>query len=197
MWPWEAAAFGYLCYSFYCHVRHRTTPGGWAVLVVAVGSVVPDLVDKPLDWQFGVFRSGYALGHSLLVGVPVAYLCYRLARRRGVGWLGTAFGVGVLSHDLGDALEHAVEDGSAWFGLEHALWPIYRIPDSSAGGFSGRTLHLLSGYLHDVLTLHPTPYLALVSVVVVVTGSVWLYDGHPGLRELRTVCAYPFAALRR
>lgn len=196
MWPWDAAVFAYLCYSCYRHARSREAPGGWAVLVAAGAAVLPDVIDKPLSWQFGVFESGYSLGHSLFFGVPLAVVAYAFARRRGRPRLGTAFGVGVLSHDVGDALEHGVHEG-LWVGLERALWPLYRFPGGDRGGFSAVTLRYFSAYLHDVVTLRPTPYLLLVGAVACVVVPLWLYDGRPGLRELWWLLAYPVRARRR
>jgi len=197
MWPWEAPVFGYLCYSAYCHVRYREPPGGWAVLLVAVGSVVPDLIDKPLNWQFGVFSSGYALGHSIFFGLFVTAVSYSVARRRDAPRLGTALGIGFITHEIGAALEHVVTDGDVWFGLEHMLWPVYSVPPAVHHGFWRTTMRFLGEYLHNVLALRPTPYLVMIGVIGLFTLAVWLADGHPGLRELRIVLAYPVSGRGR
>jgi len=196
MWPWEAAVFGYLLYSLYCHGRYREAPDGWAVILVAVAAVLPDVIDKPLDWQFGVFANGYALGHSVFFGVPVALASYAVASRLDRPRLGTAFGVGFLSHVFGDSIEHMVH-GRVWFGLEHMLWPVVTLPPSRHADFSGTVVTYLSEYLHEVLALHPTPYLLLVSAIVVLVVPLWLYDGCPGLREVRVGLTLPVLFVAR
>ncbi len=69
-------------------VRARPTPrasGGCGRGVLAFGAVLPDLVDKPLAWQFDLFETGYAVAHSAFVVVPALFVVYVLARRRRAG----------------------------------------------------------------------------------------------------------------
>lgn len=196
MWPWEAPVFGYLCYTVYTRLRYRSRPEGWPVLVMAVGSIVPDLIDKPLHWQFGIFSSGYALGHSIFFGAFVTAVGYAWAKRRGVPRLGTAFGFGMVTHEIGAALEHVVAHGHLWFGIEHMLWPIYRVPSSSTAGFWPTTLHYLAEYLYAIVTLDPKPYLIMILAILAIVVPIWVYDGLPGLRELGVVLTYPFSRSR-
>ena len=82
MWPWEHAAVGYLLLSLGSRASGRGPPSTPAVLALLFGTQLPDLVDKPLSWEFDLFPSGYAVGHSALVAVPVGLLVLALGRRR-------------------------------------------------------------------------------------------------------------------
>lgn len=183
MWPWTAAAFAYLCYSSYTHVRRREPPGSSAVVVAAVASILPDVVDKPLTWQFGVFRTGYALGHSAFLGLLLLGSAHLLARGSEHPRWGLAFGIGYLSHSVGDVLE-ALPYEPARTAFARVLWPVVRLPPEHVHGFEGKFGELLAGYLSHLLALDPTPYLVLVSVIGVCALSLWAYDGFPVLREL-------------
>ncbi|WP_423744675.1 metal-dependent hydrolase (plasmid) [Haladaptatus sp. SPP-AMP-3] len=184
MWPWESAIFAYLCYSIYVHVRHHEPPGGAAVVVAAVASVVPDLIDKPLSWQYGVFRNGYALGHSVFVSLLVVAVAHAVARRSSRPRLGLAFGLGFLSHNVGDALEH-MNDG-IWYGVEHVLWPVVVLPPDESPGFTGTVRQFLGEYRSHLVHHDFTSYFALVGVISACTLLLWAYDDFPVARELLT-----------
>ena len=64
MWPWGHLVFGYLLYLL---VRPRAWRNGdrFAVIVLMIGTQVPDIVDKPLAWWFGVLPSGVVSGVSV------------------------------------------------------------------------------------------------------------------------------------
>ena len=65
MWPWGHLAVGYLVYSGLSRWRFGRLPGSVATLAVALGTQLPDLVDKPLAWTVNVLASGRSLAHSL------------------------------------------------------------------------------------------------------------------------------------
>ena len=50
--PWGHLAIGYLCLSLAIRARWRVPPQGPAVIAVAIGTQLPDLIDKPLAWTF-------------------------------------------------------------------------------------------------------------------------------------------------
>lgn len=81
MWPWEHVAFGYLLYSVYAHVRRGEPPDALSTVAMAIAAVAPDLIDKPLAWEFDVFATGYALGHSVFLAVPLLAGVVAVARR--------------------------------------------------------------------------------------------------------------------
>lgn len=71
MWPWGHLAVGYLLYSGAVHLRTGRPPRAAAVVVLAVGTQLPDVVDKTLAWVYHAVPQGYAAGHSVFVAVPV------------------------------------------------------------------------------------------------------------------------------
>lgn len=58
MWPWEHMIGGYILYSLISHTVFRESPSGLDVLAVALASVLPDLIDKPPLWWYGIFDVG-------------------------------------------------------------------------------------------------------------------------------------------
>jgi hypothetical protein len=83
MWPPGHVAIAYLLYRAYVGVRPGVEPSGVPVLVLVFGSLLPDLVDKPLAWYLGAIPTGRTLAHSLFVLVPLSVAIYLLARRYG------------------------------------------------------------------------------------------------------------------
>lgn len=183
MWPWEHVLFAYVFYSIYVHVRRQRRPSDAPVVALAFGSVLPDLIDKPLAWQFGVFKSGYALAHSVFVMVPVAAIVYLFARRRGHGSVGAAYGVGHLFHIAGDVLPVSLAHRT--LDLTPMLWPVAvspRAADRERISFLDGVYTLLTEYLAELATLDPTPVIALQIGSLVVGLILWASDGFPGPR---------------
>ncbi|QCC49267.1 metal-dependent hydrolase [Halobellus limi] len=183
MWPWEHVFFAYVLFSLYVHGRHRERPTDAAVVVLAFGAVLPDLIDKPLAWQFGLFETGYAVAHSVFVVVPALFGLALLARRRGSETLTVAFTVGYLLHLVGDVLPASLSRRTV--DLSPVLWPVSNRPPIDAGGtFAESTLTLLVRYVAQLLTLELTLVVALQLGSVLVGTVLWLSDGSPGLRVL-------------
>lgn len=183
MWPWEHVLFAYVCYSLYVHGRHRGAPTDAATIVLAFGAVVPDLVDKPLAWQFDLFDTGYAVAHSVFVVVPVLIGVYLLARRKRAGMLSVAFIIGFLLHLLGDVLPVSLSRGT--LTLSPVLWPFSnRLPIEVGGSLTENTATLLAQYITQLLTLDLTPVVVLQLGSVLVGTAFWLWDGCPGLAVL-------------
>jgi len=184
MWPPGHAAVAYLCYAAYLRVREDRTPGEVGALVVAVAAQVPDVIDKPLAWTFGILEYGRALGHSVLVIVPVMALLW--------WWLGddypdiiAALGVGWLSHLLGDAVGSVIE----WelVNLGYVVWPLVELPPPEIEqSFVG---HLLA------LELGPGTSAELVAIAVALV--VWRRDGYPGLETVQARLVAGVRALPR
>lgn len=173
MWPWAHAAVGYLLYTAYRRVRWRDSPAGPAVVVLVVGTVVPDIVDKSLAWYVSVLPSGRSLAHSLLVGGLVAWVVLLAAYRTDRTHLGVAFAVGYLSHPLADAF-HAVLTGE-WQFLTFLAWPLLASPR-----YDGP---------HSVITrlarIEPTPYFLFQLAVTALGTILWAKHGYPGLDTVR------------
>lgn len=175
MLPWGHAAVGYLCYSFLIRVRDRRPPAGPAVIALAVGTQLPDLIDKPLAWSLGVLPSGRSLGHSLLFAAALGVVVWLVARRYDRQREGNALLLGHLSHVIVDATPALISGN--WEEAGVLLWPItpaYQYPDEMDRSIIGFFLEL------DVTAL-PLPGVIL-SVLAI---GVWVFDGRPGVDTLR------------
>lgn len=167
MWPWGHAAVGYLLYRVYTWGTDTPLRGG-PVVALAVGTQLPDLVDKPLAWQFGILPTGRSLAHSLLVASPVVVL---------VGILATA--VGRRAHWVGFTAGYAGGIfGDAWFPLltvqprflRFLLWPLgRRVEYKTAGSVSAH-----------VATAEVGPRTLVGVALFVATTVLWIRDGAPG-----------------
>ncbi|GAB7017395.1 metal-dependent hydrolase [Halostagnicola bangensis] len=183
MWPWEHAIMGYVVYSLFCHVYYRAPPGGLEAFAVVFASVLPDLIDKPLAWQYGIFESGYALGHSIFFAIPLSLAVGLLARSYGRTHAGIAFGFGYLVHLPADIIDGVVRDGYLEFGI--VLWPFgsTRGHDHSVS-FSEHFFSLLGTYYHELFSGDPSLYILAQFGIGLFAALLWLYDGAPVLREL-------------
>jgi len=191
--PWEHAAIAYLLYSGYSRVRYGLLPAGWPVLVVVFASQLPDLIDKPLAWQFGLIPSGRSLAHSVFVAVPLVIVVSAIARRRDRAAMGAAFAIGYLSHLATDAVPLYPGAGTSF---ESILWPLVsqeHVPRQYDGVIEP-TIAILSSGLSSMLVPSVN---AIGSVgMVVVMAAVWLRDGKPGLQEIGWLLCWPIGALR-
>ncbi|WP_247000635.1 metal-dependent hydrolase [Halosolutus gelatinilyticus] len=183
MWPWEHAIVAYLVYSLFVRLVYRDSPGGLEVVLVVFASVLPDLIDKPLAWEFGIFETGYALGHSVFFAVPLAILIGAAARVAGRSRLGLAFGAGYLLHLPADVFDSYVRGGVVQF--EILLWPIAPVPtyQEPITSFKTNFIQLFGRYQQDLLSGAPSTYLRLQLALAAVAVLVWLADGAPVLRE--------------
>jgi hypothetical protein len=126
MLPHGHLAVGYLLYAGYTSARYRRRPGELAVVFVALGTQLPDLIDKPL-WWLGVLPTGRSLAHSVLFALPlvavVAVGLYRATERWDAG---TGFGVGYLSGILGDGFPFFLQGTLAGDLVEVSFlfWPL-------------------------------------------------------------------------
>lgn len=182
MWPWEHAAVGYLAYSLLCHLVYRESPSGIETVAVVVAALAPDLIDKPLAWQFGVLESSYAVGHSIFVAVPLAIVVGLLARHVGRPRAGLAFAVSYLVHLPGDFVPHYLEDGS--LPIERVLWPIAGAEGSGARADPlALATEYFREYVAELTAADPSTRYLLQLGIVAATVLLWLYDGAPILRE--------------
>lgn len=186
MWPWEHALFAYLLYSLVSRLWFRRPPMALAVLVLVVASSGPDLIDKPLAWQFGVFQSGYSLGHSVFFAIPLVVLAGLLAWYDGRPDAGLAFGVGYLSHLVGDLVPIYAEEGE--LSLYPVIWPLgERSTTDNSQGFLDRFLELFVPYTRefgaDLLAFELSAYARFQLGIAAFAVCLWLVDGAPVLRE--------------
>ena len=172
MWPWGHAAVGYLVYHIYCRYQRGERPQGLPVIVLALGTQYPDLVDKPLAWTVDILPNGRSLGHSLLaVGVALTIIWY-VASHFERKSLAAAFGTGVLTHLFGDALYPLVQ-GEFYF-LGFLGWPL--VPPVEYAGTQSILGHFQS--------IEPTSTVVFEFVLVLSAVVVWYYDSMPGVRTL-------------
>lgn len=181
MWPWEHVVVGYVAFSIFSRLVYRAPPGDWATLAVVFGSLLPDLVDKPLAWQFGVFETGYALAHSVFIAVPVCAAVWLFARRRNRGSVGAGFTVGYLAHLPADVIPYYLLTGR-WMP-ERILWPVRTAEparDHQVGVVDQMLVYFIP-YLRQLLSGDPSPYLVGVLAFCGFAFVLWVLDGTPGI----------------
>lgn len=173
MLPWGHLAVAYLLLRFGSRRWAGRAPSGPAVVVAAVASQGPDLVDKPLGWSLEVLPGGRTLGHSVFVGVVVLAVAAHLART-GRADVGYGLAIGHLSH-LAVDLPLAVLAGDLR-EARYLLWPLvapvvdYPDPDSVLGFLLAASTEAGSVAQFAILG---------------VAGLLWWRDGRPGLESCR------------
>ncbi|MHB9286523.1 metal-dependent hydrolase [Halobacteriales archaeon Cl-PHB] len=178
MWPWEHLAVGYVGYSLLCRAFGKR-PRTWPVLVLAVGTQFPDLVDKPLGWILGVLPSGQSLAHSVLVAVPVVTTLGFLGRWLGGRDAAAAFGVGYLSHLPADVVYPALIGGS--LRPEVVLWPLVPASTSGTVALLDRLEHLVGRYIGYLQSSEGALYLGVEVGLLLFAFALWHVDGYPGV----------------
>lgn len=176
MFPWGHAAVGYLLYAGYQRLEYGLRPHDAPALALAIGTQLPDLIDKPLTYLFAVLPSGRSLGHSLLFAALLLGVVWLVVRRYERPSLVGAFGIGYVSHLFGDALYPALAGD---FGeLRFLAYPILQpMQYDVEGGFIG--------YLTETLfALDPSPTLLFEFGLTAVALALWYRDGLPGLQLL-------------
>lgn len=181
MWPWGHAAVGYLAYSLARRLLGRGPPSDAAILVLLPASLLPDLIDKPLSWWLGVFPTGYAVGHSALVALPVGLAALAVGIRRDRVGLATAFVVGYWSHLAGDVFSGVLLGDGPAYGV--VLWPLVeRAPYTTEYGLFERTWYYLQSFAATAGTAdRPLTLLVVYLAPGCAALLLWLLDGRPGL----------------
>lgn len=196
MWPWEHALFAYVFYSIFSRLVFGEPPNGPSTFVLVFASMLPDLVDKPLAWQYDIFAGGYGPTHSILVAIPVSLAVYTIARRRGFSRVGSAFAIGYPLHLVGDILPASIVRGDLY--IQHMLWPIgTHVPSDDHGSFVGGVSYYLAGYVETILAFEPTAVLVLQLGSAIAGLSLWIVDGRPGIVEIVAVFGYLGARMQQ
>lgn len=185
MWPWGHLAVGYVVFSVCVRLGLRRPPSERGVLVLAVATQLPDLIDKPLGWQFGLLNGGVGVAHSLLVGVPLALVLGALLVYDGKPEFGGALSVGVGTHVAGDLLFRALFGGRPL--VSPFLWPLYEGPAVPPPGFGQRLGELLAKSVALLGSPLGKVYVALEVLLLVGTLLLWVLDGTPGTRTWRSL----------
>ena len=180
MFPLGHLAFAYLCYITVAAVTRRALPARWPLLPLAVGSQLPDLIDKPLAY-YGVLVSGRSAAHSVLaaglwiVGVT---LVAQVVRRRAAPDSWTAqfsavtpatFAIGYLSHLVGDSIRPVLAGEYTEVGF--LLWPLIAAPRYT-GDNVAPWIRLLNMYMQPLT--HPNLPLIVIAGAVFISVRVWL-----------------------
>jgi membrane-bound metal-dependent hydrolase YbcI (DUF457 family) len=123
VFPLGHLAVGYLCYVGY-RVGVRREPSRAplpALVVLAVATQLPDLIDKPLAY-LGVLASGRSLAHSLPFVALVVALVWLANRRLERPWLPGAVAVGLCSHLAADSYRSIL--AGRWSDLRFLAYPL-------------------------------------------------------------------------
>lgn len=182
MWPWEHLAVGYLLYSLYTHARGQGPPLTLPVVVLVLATQLPDLIDKPLAWGFGVLPTGRSLAHSLLFATPAIVLVGVSGLLARVPRTAPAFALGYLSHLAGDVAYPLITEGELRLGF--LLWPIVPAADNGALGGFGHLREVVMEFTEFLLTPRGTMYLLFDGSLFLLALLVWTVDGMPGVRPV-------------
>ncbi|RXK46925.1 metal-dependent hydrolase [Halorientalis pallida] len=156
-------ATGYLLYSILQRVRGRRLTVA-TVVAALVGSLGPDLIDKPLT-LVGVLGYGRTFAHSLFTTAVILTAGFVLARRVDRTDLSGAFAVGYLSHLLVDMFGE-VFGGLPYVDTAFLFWPVVV---KRPIGLARPTL--------------PVPKATIFLAIVVFAAVLWVLDGMVGLSD--------------
>lgn len=190
MMPWEHAIVGYIGYSLFVRAFYRETPTAEETLVVVFASLLPDLIDKPLAWQFDLFATGHAFAHSVFVAVPLSVAVMLFAYRRGSPRYGLAFGIGYPLHLFADVFPQYIFTGELRF--HRVFWPFQQEASGYDAGFGGEARENLTEHFRwmatEIISGNPDPYLLVLLGLGVFWLVLWRADGMPVGRELYAFC---------
>lgn len=173
--------FAYLLYSLGSRAIGTTPQSGSVVFLLLIGALLPDLIDKPLSWQWHVVESGMGLAHSIFWAIPLCLLVIAGATHLGTPASGIAFGVGYLSHLIGDLLPRLLRDGE--LPLHRILWPVIEpVPSPSHRSFVDGLQFYFGRYLLVLRSGELDLYVIGQLVFVLAVIGLWIVDGMPGVR---------------
>ncbi|MFC6758162.1 MULTISPECIES: metal-dependent hydrolase [Haloarcula] len=185
MMPWTHAIVAYIGFSLVSHVFSRTAPTTRETVLVAFGALLPDLIDKPLAWQFGLLEGGRTLGHSIFTAVPLAVAAVVVAVCRGRPRLGLAFAAGYLLHLPGDIVPAYLATGD--LQLDTLLWPLTAgggsQGESFVGEFTSNVVPYAKGIAAAVLSGDLSRGLLVFLSLWALAVALWVYDGMPVVRD--------------
>jgi len=172
MWPWGHLAVAYLLSTGYARARFDQPLAGSSVFFLAVGSQLPDLIDKPFAWYLGVLPTGRSVAHSLLFVIPLGVAVFLLAARFDRRQNGAVFGIGLLSHPLADALPAFWSPEAT---ANFLLWPV--VPVTAYEGTAPGILELFRSTASE-------PFFVVELLLVAAAALSWHRDGYPGVGTL-------------
>lgn len=183
MWPWGHLIVGYLGYTIITRLR-GTLPTQSTVIALAIGTQIPDLIDKPLAYWW-LLPEGRSLAHSILFAIPVCAVLYVISQKHDHEALGFAFTVGYGSHLLADSWRHLLT--GQFESVSFLLWPVVAAPNYSTDSFSAHW-HDLATTLETInlqaLLSNPLETFSLQLLFAGLVVLLWIGDGMPGLALL-------------
>ena len=144
----------------------------WLVLAAAVGSVLPDLIDKPLGYLVlsGSVNFGRIYFHSLIFLLAFFIIGF-LVWWKYHSFIGFALALGVLSHQVLDLM---------WLEYWNWLWPFF-------GRFQGGVIEnfFLDGLLRELA--NPSEWLAALVILGILLGMAGIAvkeEPSPGMSKV-------------
>ena len=123
MQPTTHALIGISLVLAYGLLRYRQLPT-WRLLFVALfASLLPDVVDKPLAWTFGLLPSGRVGLHSLPIAIPIIVVVLLVALYRDRLAYGLVFAWGYLAHIAAD-FWRVLTVGPEYYYYPNLFWPL-------------------------------------------------------------------------
>lgn len=162
--PWGHFLAGFVPLCLYVVLRYRRLPSVDTVFLILVATQLPDLVDKPLAWVFGVFPSGRLVAHSVVFAVPTVVVVSAVAWWLSRADLGAIFTFGYLSHVYTDHLR-LLSEPAGYPGLQNVFFPL-------VAPVSEEQMNFL--YYFERVEL--TPGVLLAAVVVTAAGVYFAVD---------------------
>ena len=197
MFPHAHLAVGYAFASGVVRATRHRPIGRREMLLVIVGTQLPDLIDKPLALVVGgTFASGRTVGHSLLFVIPVILVLGAVLRNRhGTALPVALFAIGYVSHPFLDASVFVLQ-GTLARDLSEVgfiLWPV-GLPAEGIIRFLERSpaIERLVGAKprwtarHVPIGVRFRWYVRVTELVLASAATIlWLADGAPGAEAVR------------
>lgn len=178
MWPWEHLAFGYLLYLVLRAWKPRPQVDDLTFIVLAIGTQLPDVIDKPLAWSLGLLPSGLSLGHSFVFLAILTPLAVAVSNRYGRPELATALVTGVASHLVGDVV-FALLIGSP-SPYQFLFWPVIPTVMEPSVGLVPTVGELWLKYINFLSTPRGVTYLVINIIFNGMAFALWIANGAPG-----------------
>lgn len=185
MWPWEHAAVSYLVYSIGLRLLGHPPPSDRETLILVTAAILPDVIDKPFSWSLKLAPSGHGPAHSVFLAVPIALIILTLAWRRDAKRLGVVAVLGHWLHLVGDVVTPLRIGESP--NLGRVLWPVIETAPYETDYGLRRGLLYFTDFLGSLAEADPVDLLIFYALLPAVTVGLWVSDGAPGSRRLRSV----------
>jgi Predicted membrane-bound metal-dependent hydrolase (DUF457). len=150
MSPLEHFLVALIPVAIYLLLRRRRLPSKSMLVVICFGSLLPDIVDKPIAYA-DLIPWGRVFMHSLPFAIPVVSLVLIYAVRTNRLHLGAGFSAGYLLHLPGDWHQHLLRGEIP----PDLLWPIVSVPaHPNAPYWAGpNDINIISWSLFSVIIL--------------------------------------------